>query len=212
MASSGFTLQKHYDGNLSLFRKPELQHSKECMCCLQNIAICDYQESVTNRQTPDKVIPMCHYALQTIQNPIAAFQGMHVLPAKHSNVWLPRKCDYQTDRRRTKWSLYATMLYSWYKTRMAEFQGMHVLPAKHSYGCLPRMCDWCRTKLSLYATMLYSWYKTRMAEFQGMHVLPAKHSYGCLPRMCDWCRTKWSLCATLQKTVEIEKTSLYIWK
>ena len=29
---------------------------------------------------------------------VAAFQGMHVLPAKHSNARLPKKCDYQTDR------------------------------------------------------------------------------------------------------------------
>ena len=30
---------------------------------------------------------------------MAAFQGMLVLPAKHSDVWLPRKCDYwHTDR------------------------------------------------------------------------------------------------------------------
>ena len=28
-------------------------------------------------------------------NIVAAFQGMHVSPAKHSYVWLPRKCDYQ---------------------------------------------------------------------------------------------------------------------
>ena len=26
------------------------------------------------------------------------FQGMYVLPAKHSYAWLPRKCDYWTDR------------------------------------------------------------------------------------------------------------------
>ena len=31
-------------------------------------------------------------------------------PAKHSYAWLPRKCDYRTDRRRTKWSLSAAML------------------------------------------------------------------------------------------------------
>ena len=35
---------------------------------LRNIAMCDYQESVTtgqmDRQTPDKVIPMCRYASQ----------------------------------------------------------------------------------------------------------------------------------------------------
>ena len=41
------------------------------MCRLRNIAMRDYQESVTdrrtNRQTPDKVIPMCRYALQATQ-------------------------------------------------------------------------------------------------------------------------------------------------
>ena len=49
---------------------------------------------------------------------MAAFRGMHVSPAKHSYAWLPRKCDYRTDRqtdgrtdrRRTKWSLCAAML------------------------------------------------------------------------------------------------------
>ena len=30
---------------------------------------------------------------------VAAFQGMHVPPTKQSNTWLPRKCDYWTDRR-----------------------------------------------------------------------------------------------------------------
>ena len=41
----------------------------------KNIAMCDYQVSETNRQTygwtdrqtPDKVIPMCRYALQVTQ-------------------------------------------------------------------------------------------------------------------------------------------------
>ena len=33
-----------------------------------------------------------------IQNIVAAFQGMHVSPAKHSYAWLSRKCDYRTDR------------------------------------------------------------------------------------------------------------------
>ena len=45
------------------------------MCFLQNIAMCDYQESVTtgqmdgrmDRQMLDKVIPMCHYASQATQ-------------------------------------------------------------------------------------------------------------------------------------------------
>ena len=43
------------------------------------------------------------------------FRGMHVFPAKHSYVWLPRKCDFRTDRRRTKWSLCAAMLRSRHK-------------------------------------------------------------------------------------------------
>ena len=33
-----------------------------------------------------------------VQNIVAAFRGMHVSPAKHSFAWLPRKCDYRTDR------------------------------------------------------------------------------------------------------------------
>ena len=55
------------------------------MCRLQNIAMPDYQESVTtgqtdyqesvttgqdrrtDKQTPEKVIPMCRYALQATQ-------------------------------------------------------------------------------------------------------------------------------------------------
>ena len=32
-----------------------------------------------------------------MNNIVAAFQGMHVSPAKHSYVWLPRKSDYRTD-------------------------------------------------------------------------------------------------------------------
>ena len=48
------------------------------MCRLRNIAMRDYQESVTigktdtrtHRQTPDKVIPMCCYASQATQKMI----------------------------------------------------------------------------------------------------------------------------------------------
>ena len=57
--------------------EPEWQHSKECMRFLQNIAMCDqekreYQERVTtgqkiDRQTPDRVIPVCCYPLQGTQ-------------------------------------------------------------------------------------------------------------------------------------------------
>ena len=46
-------------------------NSKECTCRLRNIAMRDYQKSVTSgqtdRQTPDKVIPMCRYASQATQ-------------------------------------------------------------------------------------------------------------------------------------------------
>ena len=31
------------------------------------------------------------------KNIVAAFHKMHISPAKHSYVWLPRKCDYRTD-------------------------------------------------------------------------------------------------------------------
>ena len=44
-----------------------------------------------------------------VKNIVAAFQGMHMWPAKHSYAWLPKKCDYRTDGR-TKWSLCAAML------------------------------------------------------------------------------------------------------
>ena len=47
------------------------------MCRLRNIAMRDYQESLTtgqtdrgmDRQTPDKVIPMCRYASKATQKP-----------------------------------------------------------------------------------------------------------------------------------------------
>ena len=55
--------------------QPEWQHSKACMCGLRNIAMCDYEECVTTGQThtrtdremPDKVIPMWCYASQATQ-------------------------------------------------------------------------------------------------------------------------------------------------
>ena len=36
---------------------------------------------------------------KNFHNIVAAFRGMHVSPAKHSYAWLPRKCDYRTERR-----------------------------------------------------------------------------------------------------------------
>ena len=64
--------------SLCIYRK-KWQNSEECMCRLRNIAVRYYKESVTtgqtgrrtyrriDRQTPDKVIPMCHYASQATQ-------------------------------------------------------------------------------------------------------------------------------------------------
>ena len=39
---------------------------------------------------------------QCVSKIVAAFRGMHVSPAKHSYAWLPRKCDYRTDRHMDK--------------------------------------------------------------------------------------------------------------
>ena len=55
------------------------------MCRLRNIAMRDYQESVTigqtdtrtHRQTPDKVIPMCRYASQATQKWPTAFRVIY---------------------------------------------------------------------------------------------------------------------------------------
>ena len=59
------------------FFQIEIMNNIVAACHLLNIAMCDYQESVTtgqtdrhrqtDRQTPDKVIPMCHYASQATQ-------------------------------------------------------------------------------------------------------------------------------------------------
>ena len=57
------------------------------MCRLLNIAMRDYQESVTigqtdtrtHRQTPDKVIPMCRYASQATQKSLCIYDGKVVV-------------------------------------------------------------------------------------------------------------------------------------
>ena len=131
------------------------------MCRLRNIAMRDYQESVTtgqtHRQTPDKVIPMCRYASQATQkftetlidrktekywqryNIVAAFRGMHVSPMKHSYVWLPRKCDYRTDTRTDRQ--------------------------------MDRETDRRRTKWSLCAAMLCRWHKNhRFLTSEGITI------------------------------------------
>ena len=103
----------------------EWQHSEECMCRLRNIAMPDYQESVTNEQTDrhtdarqsDPYEQLCfpgfcrrhknvaRLSLNALQNHkfykiVAAFRGMHVSPAKHSYVSVTDgRTDGQTDRR-----------------------------------------------------------------------------------------------------------------
>ena len=57
------------------------------MCRRRNIAMRDYQESVTtgqtdgrtDRQTPDKVTPMCRYASQATQKRIFRSQNGTIL-------------------------------------------------------------------------------------------------------------------------------------
>ena len=68
------------------------------MCRLRNIAMRDYKESVTteptDRQTQDKVIPMCHYALQATQKPDPSIEQWDssndwiVIKEKHVNAAL----------------------------------------------------------------------------------------------------------------------------
>ena len=74
--TQGGVLPKYFPECLTLeIMETLLQHSQECTCRLRNIAMCDYQESVTTGltgrkthiQTPDKVIPMCLYASQATQ-------------------------------------------------------------------------------------------------------------------------------------------------
>ena len=80
---------------------------------------------------------------------VAAFRKMHVSPAKHSYVWLPKKCDYRTDTdRRTDGRTDAGQSDPYVPLCFAgdtksnkivtAFQEMHVLPVVHSYG----MCDY----------------------------------------------------------------------
>ena len=84
------------------------------MCRLRNIAKCDYQESVTTRQTdgqtPDKVIPMWRYASQATQKymdvlSVWCFSVNWVFEELHSSrvalivkVWLPVECVNSTGK------------------------------------------------------------------------------------------------------------------
>ena len=46
-------------------------------------------------------------------NIVAAFRGMHMSPAKHSYVQLPRKCDYRTDTQTDSAFLHVQMESNW---------------------------------------------------------------------------------------------------
>ena len=82
-------------------------------------------------------------------NIVVAFPGMHVSPAKHSYAWLPRMCDYRTDRqtyiqtdrhtdrRRTKWSLCAAMLRNRHNKVKPHWDLHHILFLWETYlGCI----------------------------------------------------------------------------
>ena len=58
--------------------------------CMQNMKSLSYAKRRL-KFTKDKTNK------RAVQNIAAAFRGMHAWPAKHSYVWLQRKCDYQTD-------------------------------------------------------------------------------------------------------------------
>ena len=74
-------------------------HSEEFMCHLWNIAMRDYQESVTtgqthtdrqtDRQTPDKVIPMCRYASQATQKAWCSRYNMYNVPNHNNTILCP---------------------------------------------------------------------------------------------------------------------------
>ena len=92
--------QNHRSGAISSPQRFAYEY-EECTCRLRNIAMRDYQESVTtgqthtrththtrtDRQTPDKVIPMCRYAPQATQKSIHTqiirllwIQNVHFIP------------------------------------------------------------------------------------------------------------------------------------
>ena len=70
---------------------------------------------------------LLQYNIKLFMNKIvAAFRGIHMLPAKHSYAWLPRKCNYQyrQTHARTKWSLCAAMLRGWHKNNKYPTKGI----------------------------------------------------------------------------------------
>ena len=127
------------------------------MCRLRNIAMRDYQESVTigqtdtrtHRQTPDKVIPMCRYASQATQNYRTDRHTHTQTDAGQSDPYVPQcfagdtktnTLFALTDRRRTKWSLCAAMLRRRHKN-------------KHSFCtlffiCKKSVCFYCNLRMT----------------------------------------------------------------
>ena len=57
-----------YISHITLMNVLEWQHSEQCMCRLQNIAMCEYQESVTTGQT-NQTIRIYHDFVQGQGNP-----------------------------------------------------------------------------------------------------------------------------------------------
>ena len=73
-------------------------HVSECMCRLRNIANRDYQESVTTgqteRQTPNKVIPMCCYASQATKKVYTTPTNLYIKILWREGYLMPR---FQSD-------------------------------------------------------------------------------------------------------------------
>ena len=70
---------------------------------------------------------------------MAAFRGMHVSPAKHSYAWLPRRCDYQTDRRtdrQTPDKVIPKCRYASQATQKGTEKKIHKLNYKHTVQSL----------------------------------------------------------------------------
>ena len=126
---------------------------------LWNIAMHDYQESVTTRQTDTQTDRKTDTG-QNDPNVPLYFAGV-LKNVTHSYAWLPRKCDYGTDRHMDG------------QTDPGQSDPFVLLcfaciikNATHSYALLPRKCDYwtdrhtdgqtdrCRTKLSLCSPML----------------------------------------------------------
>ena len=81
------------------------------MRCLRNIAMLDYEESVTTgqTQTPDTVIPMCRYALQATQKSYATWNlpslctGFTVAYSAVWRGWFGIQCWVDEGKRRGFW-------------------------------------------------------------------------------------------------------------